>query len=179
MPSPAYIQVEGEQQGLITSGANTQESMGQGTFKSDWADYSTIIAFEHKITLPVDPRNGQPSGSRLHKPFIIHKEFDKASPLLYKALCTGERLTINVSWMRTIDGKETEYFTHKLTEALLVDMEAIMPLATEFLGKDNQGNDVLKNAKRKHEERWFFSYRKIEWEHTEASTSASDDWQEG
>ncbi len=168
MPEIAYIQVKGEEQGLITSGANSEDSMGKGNFKDEWSDYSKVIAFEHKITLPVDPMNGQPAGSRLHKPFVIHKEFDKASPLLYKALCSGESLEVEMIWRRTKGSEQTKYFTHKLFEAILVNVDAIMPIVT-----------MKENESRKHEERWSFSYRKIEWEHTEASTSSSDDWQEG
>ena len=178
MPTQAYIKVTGAQQGPITAGANTEDSMGTGEDIPEYADYSTVIGFKHAITLPSDPRTGQPSGARIHRPLMIHKVFDKASPLLYKALCTGERLEVEIIWERTKDGKDTEYFTHKLEDALIVDMEAEMPLITELLGRDVNNIDILKNAARKHEERWFFSYRKIEWEHSEAGTSASDDWQE-
>ncbi len=166
MPSPAYIKVEGDDQGLITASANSADSLGQGNFKDKWGDYSNILAVEHKIFLPTDPSNGQPSGSRVHKPFMIRKEFDKASPLLYQALCAGERLTVNISWVRTEGSEEIEYFTHILTEALLVDMDVVVP-----------HTKVVENMPLRHEERWYFAYRKIEWEHTKAGTSSSDDWQ--
>ena len=34
---------------------------------------------------PRDPQSGLPTGQRMHKPFVITKEIDKATPLLYIA----------------------------------------------------------------------------------------------
>ncbi|KEA24206.1 hypothetical protein BH79_29030 [Pseudomonas aeruginosa C0324C] len=45
------------------------------------------------MIIPRDPQSGQPTGQRVHKPVVITKVFDKASPLLLAALTSGERLT--------------------------------------------------------------------------------------
>ncbi|WP_252724590.1 type VI secretion system tube protein Hcp, partial [Acinetobacter baumannii] len=38
--------------------------------------------FNHEVIIPRDPQSGQPTGQRVHKPVVITKVFDKASPLL-------------------------------------------------------------------------------------------------
>ena len=43
-----------------------------------------------KVTAPRDMATGMASGKRMHKPFTITKEVDKASPLLMKACASGQ-----------------------------------------------------------------------------------------
>lgn len=68
---------------------------------------------EHKVTTPTDPQSGQPSGQRVHKPFIFTCALNKAVPLLYRALATGEMLPeVKTDWYRTsTDGKQEHFFT--------------------------------------------------------------------
>ena len=166
MPTQAYIAITGEKQGNITAGCNTSDSMGN-KYQQDHSDESTVIAFDHKIKVPRDPQSGQPTGQRVHQPLVITKRFDKASPLLYQALCTGERLSeVEIKFFRTsMTGEMEHYFTYKLTDALLVDVDGIMALTTD-----------TNLDYRDHEERWYMTYRKIEWTHEVAGTSGSDDW---
>ena len=168
MPVQAYMTIEGATQGAITAGVNTAESMGN-KYQQDHADELTVIGFEHNIMIPRDPQSGQPTGQRVHNPLIFTKRYDKSSPLLYEALCRGERLvTVEIKWYRTtMEGTMEHYFTHKLEDALIVDIQAIMELTT---------NTEL--GFRDHEEKISMTYRKIEWEHEVAGTAGSDDWRE-
>ncbi|WP_434083452.1 type VI secretion system tube protein TssD, partial [Escherichia coli] len=52
-------------------------------------------------------------GQRVHKPVVITKVFDKASPLLLAALTSGERLTkVEIKWYRTsAAGTQEHYYT--------------------------------------------------------------------
>ncbi len=43
-----------------------------------------------KVTAPRDMATGMATGKRMHKPFTITKEVDKASPLLMKACASGQ-----------------------------------------------------------------------------------------
>jgi type VI protein secretion system component Hcp len=45
-----------------------------------------------KTTAPRDAASGMTTGRRMHKPFVIVKEVDKASPLLVKACASGQHL---------------------------------------------------------------------------------------
>ena len=50
----------------------------------------TLIAASHGIHFSRDPQTGLPSGSRLHKPFMITKESGKSSGMLYGVLASND-----------------------------------------------------------------------------------------
>jgi type VI secretion system secreted protein Hcp len=161
--STAYMFIVGAKQGLITAGVNTPESMGN-KYGGD-PNALPLIGFEHNIMVPRDPQTGQPTGHHVHRPLAFTKRFDKSSPLLYKALCTGEHLIrCEIRWYRTTaKGVLEHYFTHKLEDALIIDIQAIMELTTN-----------LKLNYRDHEEKVSITYRKIEWKHEIVGTCSRD-----
>lgn len=166
MPIPAYMLIEGESQGTITEGANTEESVGND-YQENHEDEFMVHDFEHNVRVPTNPQSGQPSGQRVHGALVVSKTFDKSSPLLYTALVTGERLpTCEIRWYRTTnDGQEEHYFTHELEDAVIVSIDSFMP-------------DINKEANMHltHLERVAFRYRKITWTHEVAGTEGNDDW---
>ncbi|MFO6422447.1 Hcp family type VI secretion system effector [Motilimonas sp. KMU-193] len=166
MPTPCYITIEGETQGLITAGSNTPESMGN-TFKEEHADEMTVQAFDHIVTVPTDPQSGQPSGQRVHKPFKFTVVLNKAVPLLYNALSSGEMLPrVELKWYHTrVDGKQENFFKTILTDATIVDIDCKMPHCQD---DSNRQFTQLVNVS--------LAYRKIEWTHEIAGTSGADDW---
>lgn len=166
MPTPAYLTVEGQNQGAITAGTFTQDSVGN-VYQEGHEDEILVQAFDHNVTVPTDPQSGQPTGQRVHKALTITKVFDKSSPLLYTALSSGEKLTsCIIKWFRTsADGQQEHYFTTELEDAIIVDIKSYMhncqdPAMAHFT----------------HLEDVSFSYRKITWSHEVAGTSGSDDW---
>lgn len=166
MPTPAYMYIEGQNQGEITKGCNTEESVG--TFYREGHDDEFLVQeFNHSIFRPTDSQSGQPSGPRRHQQLVITKIFDKSSPLLYNALCNGEQLKkCIIKWYRTTkQGLEEHYFTHELEEATIIKIEAYMPHAQDPV-----------NEHFTHLERVAFTYAKISWAHESASTAGSDDW---
>ena len=72
----SFLQLKGEKQGDI-KGSVTQKGR---------AGKIMVIAFNHEVQSPRDAGTGQATGKRIHKPFVITKEIDKSSPLLYAAL---------------------------------------------------------------------------------------------
>jgi type VI secretion system secreted protein Hcp len=168
MATPAYMSITGTRQGLITSGAYTDASVGKVAQKGH-EDEVMVQAFSHEITRPWDSQSGSPTGQRFHKPLVITKVFDKASPLLLQALTSGEKLiSVEIKWYRPAgsDG-EVHFYTTKLEEAYIVDIKDYMhncqdPANTHFT----------------HLQDVHFSYRKITWTHEACGTSGSDDWSE-
>jgi len=158
--------IEGATQGPITSGAFTEESVGN-IFQEGHEDEVLVNAFSHTVTVPTDPQSGQPTGQRVHKPLTITKIFDKSSPLLYAALTTGERLTTcEIKWYRTsVDGMPEHYFTIALEDAIITNINARMP---------NCHDPGM--AHFTHLEEVSFSYRMITWTHEVGGTEGSDDW---
>lgn len=166
MPTPCYIQINGQTQGLITAGACTADSIGD-SFVEGHEDEMLVQKFDHTVTVPTDPQSGQPSGQRVHKPFQFTVSLNKAVPLLYNALASGEKMNeVTLKWYRTsIEGKQENFFTTKLENASIVDIQCEMPHCQDPTKSDFTQNLTVS-----------MSYRKITWDHVNAGTSGSDDW---
>jgi len=166
MAQPAYIRIEGSTQGLISSGASTQDSIGNA-YQAGHEDEIMAQEISHIISVPTDIQSGQPTGQRVHKPFSFTCALNKSVPLLYNALTKGERLSkVEVHWFRTSSGGGAEhFFTTTLEDAIITNIELYMPHAQDT--NNNAKTEMFKVS---------FNYRKIEWSHTLASTSGSDDW---
>lgn len=157
MANPAHMTLEGTKQGTIEG--ECEMSGREGTI--------LVKAFEHDVSIPRDRGTGLAAGKRVHAPLSVVKEYDKASPLLYKALCTGEQMTkVEIKWYRIApDGTEEHYFTTELENAIIVDIQPYMAMtsdpSTEHLG---------------HMEKVSFTYRTITWRHEIQGTTHTDDW---
>ncbi|MNH20802.1 Major exported protein [compost metagenome] len=166
MPTPAYIKIEGQTQGNITAGAFTSDSVGN-VFVEGHEDEILVQEIKHEVTVPTDPQSGQPSGQRVHKPFMFTSSLNKATPLMYNALASGEMLPkVTVNWYRTsVEGKQELFFVTELTDATIVKINAVMPHAQD---KENADFTQLIEVS--------LSYRKINWDHKVSGTAGSDDW---
>lgn len=126
-----------------------------------------IMEFDHNVRIPMDSQTGGLTGVRQHKPAVLTKEYDRASPLLYKALCNGESLQeVKIHWYR-IDktGTEVEYFRHTLEDAKIANMEAYMPHT-----KDPQKEQYT------HMEKIHVLYGKITWLYVDGNIEYMDSW---
>ena len=166
MPTPAYCTITGQTQGPITQDASTQPSIGND-YQEGHTNEILVQAFDHVVTVPTNVQSGQPTGSRRHKPLTITKAFDKSSPLLYKALCTGEKLpTVEIKWYRPSEaGGPEHYFTTKLVDAIITNINARMPNCQD----PTQANFT-------HLEDVQFTYLSITWSHVIGSTESTDSW---
>ena len=166
MPTPAYISITGERQGLITANNFTEASVGN-IWQEGHENEALVEAFEHQIILPRDPQSGQPTGQRVHKPLKMTKVMDKSSPLLFRALASGERLPkVTMKFFRTsAAGTMEHYYTIELEDAIIVDITDYMPNCQDpNMAHFTHLEDVL------------MTYRKVIKTHEIASTSESDDW---
>lgn len=124
MPTPAFMTLHGSRQGLISAGAFTEPSVGN-SYQNGREDKIMVQAFSHGILLP----NGAGAGRRMHKPLVITKTIDKASPLIQVALCSGERLSkCCLEFYRTsAHGTQEHFYTIELEDAQIVSAEVFMP----------------------------------------------------
>ena len=92
----------------------------------------------HVVTVPTDPQSGQPSGQRVHKPFVFTCSLNKSVPLLYNALTKGEKLnSVEVHWYRTATGGGQEHFFSTIFEdAVITDISLVMPNAQDPSNSD-------------------------------------------
>ncbi|CAD5106389.1 Hcp family type VI secretion system effector [Zestomonas carbonaria] len=166
MPTPAYISINGKTQGNITQGAFTADSVGN-IYVEGHEDQILVQEIKHRVTTPTDPQSGQPSGQRVHKPFVFTSALNKSTPLLYQALASGEMLpNVEVKWFRTsVDGKQEHFFTTQLEDATIIDIHTVLPHAQD--ASKAEFTQLIEVS---------LAYRKITWSHTIAGTEASDDW---
>ena len=120
----------------------------QGSFT---ASPMVLIGLSHEIVSPRDAASGLPTGKRQHKPLVITKQIDKATPLLLNALVTNENLTQVLIGLRQ-GGQQVA--TIKLTNASIA-------------GRVQRGST----------ESISFTYQKIEWTWIDGGVTATDDWE--
>lgn len=166
MPTPAYMTIQGANQGDMSSGASSADSIGTLS-KASQENTIQIQEFELGITVPTDPQSGQPTGQRIHNGCRVIKSIDKSSPLLLQAIATGEQLSsVKVEFYRTAPtGEQEMYYTLELEEATLVAMKPYFPMAL-----------LSENASLGHMEELKITYKKITVTHEIAGTSGSDSW---
>ncbi len=154
----AYLKLEGETQGAI-KGSVTQRGR---------EDSIMVIAVNHEVVSPRDAQSGLPTGKRMHKPFVITKELDKSSPLLFNALCNNENLpTWELHfWKPSPTGAEFQHYTVKLTNANVASIHSIM--------LNNKRPELTSFAEY---EEVAFTYQKIEWTWMDGGITALDDWE--
>ena len=154
----AYLKAKGQKSGDL-HGSVTQKGRENSIM---------VIAWSHEIISPRDPATGLPTGKRMHKPFIIVKEVDKATPLLYNVLVNNENVTTweMQCWRPSATGAEVQFYTVKLVNANIASIHARM--------ENNKHPDLMKYAEY---EEIAFTYQKIEWHWNDGGIQAVDDWE--
>jgi type VI secretion system secreted protein Hcp len=157
----AYLKLKGQKQGDIKGSVIQKGREGK----------IMVIAVNHQIISPRDAASGQATGKRQHKPFVITKEIDKSTPLLYNALVNNENITTWELQFFTAKktgsgaGAETNHYTVKLTNTSIADIKSIM--------LNNKNPDLAHYAEY---EEIAFTYQKIEWIWMDGGITAMDDW---
>ena len=158
MPMPFHLVVEGTKQGKISDGCSTLAGRE-----------NTILcqALNHEVYIPRDLQTGLSTGKRVHNALTITKVFDKSTPKLYQALCTGEVMkSVEMKYYRIKpEGEEEHYFTIKLSEAIIVSVKPWVPNAL----------DPTKGSLT-HMEDVSFTYKKITWTWVPDGVESEDDW---
>jgi type VI secretion system secreted protein Hcp len=159
----AYLKLKGQKQGEI-KGSVTQKGR-EGKIM--------VIAVTHDVLSPRDAASGLPTGKRMHKPFVITKELDKSSPLLYNALVHNENIP---EWelqfwapqlkAGTGTGTEVQHYSVKLVNANIASIDFRMP--------NNKHPDLMKFSEY---EEVAFTYQKIIWTWNDGGITAEDDWE--
>ena len=157
MPLPCYLSLEGEKQGPIKGSCDQKGREGM----------ILVDAMNHEVSIPRDPHSGTATGKRVHHPLTVTKVYDKSSPKLYQALCTGEHMkNVTIKWYRINPaGAEEHYFTHKLEDAIIVSVRAWMP---NVLDKEKESFTHMEDVS--------FTYGKITWTWVIDGVEAQDSW---
>ena len=158
----AFLSLKGQVQGEI-KGSVTQKGRENKIL---------VIAASHDIISPRDPASGQASGKVQHKPFVITKELDRSSPLLYQMLVTNEKIT---DWKlqfwaanrtaRTGAGTERQHYSVTLKSASITGIN--------FRMLNTKDPELSRFAEY---EEISFSYESITWTWEDGGITAQDDW---
>jgi len=157
MAIPAYLWLKDD------GGANIKGSVDI----KDREGNIEILAFGHGLHLPTDNNTGKITGTRVHSPLSFQKEFDSASPYIYKAIAKGQTLkSAEFKWYRINDaGVEVEYFN------MLLENVKVVSSAPHMLDIKNPMTE-----KHNHLENVSLRYEKITWEYCDGNVQFSDAW---
>ncbi|WP_283125139.1 Hcp family type VI secretion system effector [Providencia stuartii] len=149
MSDVKYLKLIGKNQGLISAGCSTLDSIGN-RYQESHKDQIQVLDVDYNISR---------MQNSVHHPILFTKPIDKSSPLLGVAVSKNELLDAEFSFYRiSQSGKLERYFEIKLTKATIVDFNQSFP------EKNNRSNIVS-------HEKILLNYESISWNHITAGTS--------
>lgn len=153
MSNPAHLWLEDENGSPVVGGCLVAQRSGSIELKS----------FSHGVTIPVDPNWGKLTSTRIHRPVVIVKEFDKTTPVLYRAVCEGRTMKKATIKMYHIleSGIEVEYFN--------IIMENVkITTVSPYLSPNGMSSTHLETLE--------LRYEAITWKHMEGNIIYRDTW---
>lgn len=155
MANLIYATITGSQQGLISSGCSTFDSIG-----NKWQANHENEIFIYELTCHLERHDNV----SFH-PVEIRKPIDKSTPLLTLALNDNEKLECEFLFHRISESGGLEpYFKIKLTDAMISEIHSYYP-------------NSLTHNEIQPQESISFKYKTITWEHIKAGTSAYCIWE--
>ncbi|WP_074374667.1 Hcp family type VI secretion system effector [Vibrio spartinae] len=156
----AYITINGATQGLISSGCNTKDSMGN-KYQESHTDEITILSCVHHMAKDAQQHR------KNHNPIIISKNIDKSSPLLATAFAKQEHLNCTINFYRTNEqGYNEKFYTIELEKAVISSLDFSLPHTTH--AHKEEMHEVI-----------ALSYQNIVWKHNVSGTMGYDSWGNG
>lgn len=159
MAIPAYLWLKDDGGADIIGSVDVHEREGS----------IEIFGFGHGLHLPTDSNTGKITGTRVHSPLVFEKEFDSASPYLYKAVAQGQTLkSAEFKWYRiNYAGQEEEYFNMLLEGVKVV---SVCPLMHDVKNPSTEKHNHLESIS--------LRYEKITWKYCDGNIIFSDSWNE-
>ncbi|WP_049220523.1 Hcp family type VI secretion system effector [Proteus mirabilis] len=118
MAYPTYLVLKGKNQGLISAGCSTSDSIGN----------RYQIGHENEIQIISLNYGSFREQNASYRPIVFTKPIDKSSPLLSVALDSNEVLEATFIFYRTSqNGQLEKYYEIKLTGVSLIEISDIFP----------------------------------------------------
>lgn len=155
MSTPAHLWLEDENGSPIVGSCQMPLRLGSIELKS----------FSHHVTIPVDASWGKLTGTRVHSPITIVKEFDRTTPILYRGVCEGRTFKKGVIKMYRIteSGTEAEYFNILLEN---IKMTTVSP----YIAPNGLSSTHLETL--------GLRYQAITWKYVDGNILYRDAWNE-
>ncbi|MDI9220681.1 type VI secretion system tube protein TssD [Pantoea sp. EA-12] len=153
MANPAYLWLTDENGSPILGGCEVLGRAGSIEIKS----------LSHHMTVPTDGHTGRLTGTRIHTPILIQKEFDRVTPFLYRAISLGNTMqTAEIKMYETsAAGVEVEYFNILLENVKITGM-------TPSLHPGAATGTHLENVE--------LRYESIQWKYVSGNIIFKDSW---
>ncbi|EMC9360211.1 Hcp family type VI secretion system effector [Proteus mirabilis] len=150
MAYPTYLVLKGKNQGLISAGCSTSDSIGN----------RYQIGHENEIQIISLNYGSFREQNASYRPIVFTKPIDKSSPLLSVALDSNEVLEATFIFYRTSqNGQLEKYYEIKLTGVSLIEISDIFP-------------DSIKDNESMPYQRIQMKYESISRSHLMANTSS-------
>ncbi|EDY5732090.1 type VI secretion system tube protein Hcp [Salmonella enterica] len=122
-----------------------------------------LKAETHHLSIPVDGNTGRLTGTRVHTPITVQKDFDKTTPLLYKALSENQTLkSATIKMYQILDaGVESEYFN------IILENVKVTGITPNLFPGSGTGT---------HSETIQLRYEAITWKHCDGNIIYKDSW---
>ncbi|HEJ9478428.1 TPA: Hcp family type VI secretion system effector [Proteus mirabilis] len=150
MAYPTYLVLKGKNQGLISAGCSTSDSIGN----------RYQIGHENEIQIISLNYGSFREQNASYRPIVFTKPIDKSSPLLSVALDSNEVLEATFIFYQTSqNGQLEKYYEIKLTGVSLIEISDIFP-------------DSIKDNESMPYQRIQMKYESISRSHLMANTSS-------
>ncbi|MTD27504.1 Hcp family type VI secretion system effector [Erwinia sorbitola] len=149
-----FLNLVGEQQGVISAGCNTIDSVGN-KYQKNHPNEIQVLSLNHSLSREQHCN---------HHPIEFIKPVDKSSPLIGVAISNNERLTatFEVYWLNQ-SGVLEVFYRVKLKHATIVNVSSTYP-------------HVINSSGIMPYEQISLRYESIKWEHKIAATSGYSIW---
>jgi type VI secretion system secreted protein Hcp len=106
---------------------------------------SLVYEYNHEVYLPFEMETNRVQGSRRITAFILTKDIDKITPILYQYCCEGTKLPkITIVLYKIKETSEVPYFNYTLENATIVSVKNYMPTTK---AKENENVGHLEEVK--------------------------------
>lgn len=152
--------------------ANGQDIPGEPTQVSlDRADSIECVFFEQGVETAREAGSGVATGRRKYGPVTIRKRIDKATPLLFKALCNNENIEGTFKFYRpspTGDGTTQQYYTVDIKDARVGSVRDYSPDVIDPISSNYPAMEEVS-----------FIFGNITWTYEDGGITHTDSWKEG
>ena len=158
MANNGYMTITGKAQGLISAGCSSQHSIGNKC-QSGHIDEIMVLSYTHNMV------NIGNINKPTHRPILITKNVDKASPLLAQALSSREEIKCTINFYRVSSfGLQEKFYSVSINGGVIADLTLEMP-------------HVILHHDAEPKEHIAIRYRDITWTHHVAGTSGYSTWE--
>ncbi len=156
MANNIYLSLNGEQQGLLSSGCSSYSSIGNA-YQVTHLDQILIHELAYAISRDQNVN---------HQPLTFKKPIDKSSPLLAFAITNNEKMEAIFDMYRTDrSGTQSLFYRIKLIKATITDINLVSP--NSLTHNDAQPIETVS-----------LKYESITWENISAGTSSYSLWED-